>query len=360
MSADNVQLLVNSRVYGGWESVEITRSIETMAGSFSLKVAERWAGQQVIAQIIPGDQCQLTIDGSPVITGWVDDVAFEYDEKSHEVTVTGRDAAGDLVDCSAPYIGGQKFNADVVGLISDIARPFGINVRSDIEGLAPIPEFVIHPGQKAGEAIAQICSFAALLPVSDGLGNLVLTRGGLSGAQAPLKLGKNIRKASGKFSAKDRYQTYQVLGQANGSGNVDPAAAVGGNGSSTDAGVTRHRPLIIIADFMAVGNEAYQRRALWEQTVRAGREFSATHTVKGWRDDAGMLWNPNATVRVDDDFAGIHDTMLVSGVHFSQTLAGTTTALTITRPQAFDLIPMPLDSGIYDATPTGHPVAGKG
>lgn len=356
MADDTVQLTIGNAVYGGWEAIDITRSIETIAGSFSLTVTERWPGQQVVAQVKPGASCKVAIGGQTVITGYVDDVQPGYDKTSHEVKIIGRDATGDLVDCSAPYIGGQSFNADVIGLITKIAQPFGIPVMSQITGLKPVPEFVIHPGQSAFEAIQQLASFAAVLPISDGLGTLVLTRGGLAGSQAPLKLGGNILKASGRFSAKDRYQTYRVLGQANGSGNVDPATAIGGNGSATDAGVTRYRPLVIIADFMAIGDAAYQQRAQWEATVRAGRAYTASITVRGWRDTNGVLFQPNRLVQVDDDFLALHDTLLISAVHLSKSSAGTTAELTVTRKQAFDLISMPSGSGIYDPTPTGQVV----
>ena len=353
---DDVTLTIGKAAYGGWESVDINRSIETISGSCSLSVSERWPGQQVVAQVRPGASCKVTLGGDTVITGYVDEVLPEYDKSSHEVRITIRDAMGDLVDCSAKYIAGQRFNADVVGLITTICQPFGIKVRSDITGLKPIPEFVIHPGQTAFEAIQQLCSYAALLPISDGKGTLVLTRGGMGGAQAALGLGKNILKAGGHYSSKDRYSTYTVLGQANGSGDIDPDTAIGGKGVATDAGVTRYRPLVIIADFMAVGDGAYQQRALWEATVRAGRAYSASLTVTDWRDDAGAIWQPNALVRLDDDFLALHDTLLISGVRYSRSLSGSTTTLSVTRRQAFDLLPMPASSGFYDPTPSGQRV----
>lgn len=354
--SDDVILTVAGRQYGAWEGAEIGGSLDTVAGSFSLVVNERYAGRQILAEVRQDAACSVSISGETVIQGYVDEVVPSYDATGHKVTVTGRDAAGDLVDCSAQYIGGQKFNADVVGLIAEICKPFKIAVRSDIAGLNPIPEFAIHPSQKAFEAIQQLCSFAAVMPISDGLGNLILTRAGFGGTHAPLKLGVNILKGEGKFSSAERFSHYTVLGQANGGDDVDPDLAIGGRGDADDPGVTRFRPLIMIADFMAVGDQAYQRRAMWEATVRAGRAYRATYTAKDWRDDYGALWRLNALAPVTDDFLAFQDTLLISGRHFSKSEAGTVTTLTVTRREAYELIPMPTGSGIYDATPSGRRV----
>jgi prophage tail gpP-like protein len=357
--SDQIELMVGNAVYGGWESVEVSRSIESISGAFSMGVSERWPGQQVVAAVRPDAACKVILDGEIVVTGYVDETSPSYDEKSHSVKVDGRDATGDLVDCSADWTptsgGGQRFNIDIVAMIQAICKPFGISVISQITGLNPIPEFVIHPGQTAFQTIQQLCSFAAVLPISDGNGNLILTRGGIAGTQAPLTLGGNILKASGKYSSKDRHSRYQVLGQSNGGGDVSPAMAIGGNGIATDPSVTRYRPLAIIADFMAVGDAAYTQRAQWEATVRAGRGFTASITVPGWRDANGELWQPNRLVNVDDDFLGLHDMMLISGVHQSKSASGTTTELSLSRRQAFELISMPSGSGIYDPTPSGRP-----
>jgi len=362
MANEDVQLTIGQRVYGGWESIDITRSIESVAGSFSLTVSERWPAQQVRAEVRQFDACKVSIGGVTVISGYVDDVEPSYDKGAHSVRVSGRDKTGDLVDCSAIWTStaltfGQRFNADVVALITEICKPFSIPVVSQVSGLKPIPEFALHPGQTAFEAISQLASFAAVLPISDGNGSLILTRAGLGGSNTQLKLGGNVLKATGKFSAKDRFKTYTILGQANGGDNISLDLVIGGIGTATDAGVPRYRPLVIIADFMAVGNDAYQRRAQWEATVRAGRAYYATYTVHGWHDANGRLWTPNALAPVDDDWLALHDRLLISSVHLSKSSSGTTAELTVTRKQSFDLLPMPVGSGFYDATPSGNNVA---
>ena len=66
-----VELRIDDRIYGGWKTVRVRRSIETIAGTFSLSVSEHWPGQQSLKAILPGQKCR----GETVITGYIDDVA---------------------------------------------------------------------------------------------------------------------------------------------------------------------------------------------------------------------------------------------------------------------------------------------
>ena len=68
----DLRLVVNGKKYGGWKSVRVTRSIESIAGSFELDVSDRWAGQGEIWPIYEEDACRVEIDGTTVIDGYVD------------------------------------------------------------------------------------------------------------------------------------------------------------------------------------------------------------------------------------------------------------------------------------------------
>src|SRR5260221_10347439 len=101
-----VLLEIDGRTYGGWKTVEIVRSIETIAGAYTLGVTERWPGQQAVAAIAPGNGGRLRGDGETIITRPVDEVAPEYRAENHQVTHRGRDGTGDPVDRSIVRPGG--------------------------------------------------------------------------------------------------------------------------------------------------------------------------------------------------------------------------------------------------------------
>src|SRR5260221_12458684 len=93
-----VLLEIDGRTYGGWKTVEIVRSIETIAGAYTLGVTERWPGQQAVAAIAPGNGGRLRGDGETIITGPVDEVAPEYGAENHQGPRAGWDATGALAD----------------------------------------------------------------------------------------------------------------------------------------------------------------------------------------------------------------------------------------------------------------------
>ena len=92
-----VVLSVNGLNFSGWKSVSIQQSMETLAGGFDLSISERWPGQETERPIKPGDKCTLKIQGTTVITGYVDQVNPSYDDKNHEVQVSGRGASVGVV-----------------------------------------------------------------------------------------------------------------------------------------------------------------------------------------------------------------------------------------------------------------------
>lgn len=347
-----VLLQIGARAYGGWKSVEIIRSIETISGGFTLGVTERWPGQQVVAAIAPDDDCGLAVDGETIITGHVDNVAPEYDANHHEVKVRGRDATGDLVDCSLL----DKFQwlsaATILDIAGDICKPFGIKVSSTVPPQGAFINFTWQPGETVFEMIDRLAATEGVLPTSDGKGGLVFTRAGTAGAQAKLKLGNNILGARGHFSGEGRFSRYVVLGQSSGSAFIDPASSAGGRGEAFDPGVHRYRPLVILPTYTEAGS-IYQSRAQWEATVRLGRAWRAVITVQGWRDDAGALWKPNTTVPVEDEFLGIKDTLLIPTVKLNIDERGETADLTVTRREAFDIKPLPEFIDGYDRFPRG-------
>lgn len=340
---EDVTLAVNGVEYGGWTEVEIVRSIEQIAGTFSLKVSERFPESPVSRPIRPGDECTLLIGGEVVITGHVDDVDISHDAASHEVTVRGRDATGDLVDSAAVHEPGEWSERRLDRIAADLAKPFGISVRAAADVGKPFPKFRLEEGETAFEAIERMCRQRAILPVSDGKGGLVLTRRGTARAPAALVLGLNIKAASGSFSDRERFQRYIVKAQQSGNDFLSGEAAASPKAEASDPAIARYRPAIVLAEEQGDG-ATLAERAKWEASVRAGRARRGEITVQGFRAGGagGRLWNPNQIVSVEDEFLGINADMLIATVAFRLTGAdGRVSVLSVARPEAFDLIELP-------------------
>lgn len=334
-----VVLLVNGERYGGWKTVRVRLGIEQIAGSFELSVSEMWPDQAAEIVIKPFDACKLQIDGETLITGFVDELGVDYDAEQHTVTVRGRDATGDLVDCSAIHASGEWKNQNALQIARDLCAPFDIKVKATVDVGEPFSTWSIQEGETVFENIDRMCRHRALLPISDGVGGMVLTRAGTERAPTALVLGENIKNASGTKSGLDRYSQYIVKGQRPVDDLVEGDDATALRGYTEDEAVPRYRPLIIV-DSTASDQASLQKRAEWERNVRAGRAAPMTYTAQGWRHRDG-LWRSNTIVPVRDSFLRTERDYLVKSLQYRLDDNGEQVDLDITLPEAFDLVALP-------------------
>lgn len=333
------ELKVDGAFYGGWTKVRVTRSIEQLAGTIELEVTERWPGQPKASPLRPGQACQMLLDGEPVVTGYIDTVAPEYDADSHTIRVTGRDKTADLVDCSAIHKTGQWQAARLDQLARDLVKPFAglkVVVEADV-GAAFSPSYNINEGETVFECLDRAARQRAVLLTSNANGDLVITRAGDKKLAVRLEEGVNIKGARGEFSWAERFSAYTIKAQAKPSDefNGEPAAQV--SASAKDDVISRYRPLVVLAEEHGDGVSASQR-ATWERNVRMGRGNRGTITVQGWRQPGGSLWQPNALVRVRSPLLWLDADMLIVGCTWTLDERGTQTELSIARREAFDLV----------------------
>ncbi len=342
-----VKLSVAASDYGGWKSVRVSRSIEQIAGTFEVGVSEIWPRQDPARDLIkikPGDPCALEMDGETVITGFIDEVRVGHDAKRHEVTIAGRDATGDLVDCSAIHKSGRWTNQMMQSIAADLCRPFGIEVSVETDTGKRLPFWSITQGETVFACLERLARDRGVLLLSDGLGGLIIARAGTERA-APLVLGKNILSAEAQLSFRDRYSLYIAMAQGTGldDGSL-PAAWISPKQTVADETMaeSRSRPLVVIHDGYVTGGATLKQRAQWEANVRAGRSVDVRVKVQGWtQGPAGGLWQPNEISHVVDPDLRLESDMLIKGVDFTLDENGSITELALTDPLAFTLIPMP-------------------
>lgn len=344
--AEHLTLEVNRYRYSGWKSIRIMRSMEHIAGGFELSVSDRWTGQDQTIPINPGDPCTVSIDGDVVITGYVDDVDRAHDAQSHEISVRGRDKTGDLVDCSAMWSGGEWNNRTMEEIVSDLINPFSIGLLTLTDTGPRFQKFALDTSETVFDALDRLSRICGVLVMSNGTGDLVITRRGKERIGTGLVLGKNVLSARVSLSMMDRYGEYTVVGDRNGGGSIGdtlfPEDLSQRKGQAKDDGVSRYRPLMIVAE--SQGDAAnFETRAEWERSVRFARASRATITVQGWRH-ADDLWRPNKLVRVVDATLGLNADLLISAVTFTLDESGRRTELSLTHPKAFDLIPIGVDT----------------
>lgn len=335
-AAEKVELSIGGSLYSGWKSIAIARSLDQVTGTFQLGLAWKGAANDAEFPINPGDRCQVLIAGEPVIDGWIDAVEPSIDGAEHAIGVTGRDRTGDLADCSAIHKPGSWRNVKLEAIAAELAAPFGISVTAKASTGKPIVRFALQQGETVQAAIERLLRFRGLLMAPAPGGNLEIITPDNGAPVATLELGVNVKAVRVRLDGSQRFSDYLIKGQSAGNNEKHGKTVSQIKGTATDAGVTRHRPLLIVAEDQGDG-ASLATRAKFEAGVRAGKSTSADITVAGWRVSAGgKLWDRNMPVRVKCAAAKLPDQkMLVTAVTYQKDDSGTTATLTVMPPGAW-------------------------
>lgn len=337
MTRPDIVLTLNSTRHLGWQSISLARSIERVAANFELKLSHKWADAEP-PTIISGQPCTLHLGNELLLTGYSDTVAPAYDSQSHSLAVQGRSRPGDLVDCS--LVGREFKNLSLLQIAQKLCAPFGITVSAVADVGAPFTVVRLATGQPIFDFLEQLARIRAVRLVSNAEGHLIITTAGTGYADTALTFGKNIKRAAGSFDVSQVFGDYFVTAQQDGVtlGATEQADA---NGTASDAHVTRYRPTAIELD--GPGDiAACNRRAQWERNTRSGRSGTVTYTVAGWQQtEGGRTWVPNELVQVSDPWNRINGERLITETRLIKDMQGERTEITVMRPEAFKLIPLP-------------------
>ncbi len=333
---NKVELAVNGKRYEGWKDVTIKRSIKALSGVFNLSITDRWSGQFQPWIVKPGDECVLTIDGSPVITGFVDTASPSYDESTRTIAISGRDKTADFVDCSIDTKQNQYLNVSLKRIAEIFAKPFGLSVVFEAPVGATFSQFTINQGETAFEALERAARQRGVLLTTDGKGNILVTTPGRSRASNGLEQGKNIKSASATFDHTERFSSYKVKGN---SSNIEDEIDVGDvfsvQATATDPVVKRFRPMVLVNDNITTPSGA-RTRARWEATVRAARASKFSVGLQGWNQLDGSLWRPNQIVILKSPWLGADGEYLITDVTLSlNDTAGSTASLALEGAESY-------------------------
>ncbi|BDG83505.1 contractile injection system protein, VgrG/Pvc8 family [Citrobacter koseri] len=344
---NNVELKVDGKIFSGWTSVTVNRSIETMAGYFDLGVNVQTSTD--LSSLAPGKPFTLSIDGQTVITGYTDGRRRQMGADSMKITIAGRDKTADLIDCAAIYKGGQWKKRTLEQIARDLCQPYGVAVRwelTDAESAAPFTSFTLDHSETVYEALGRAARARGVLITSNAAGDLVFTRADESHSDR-LVLGENLLSVDFDEDYRDRFSEYTVKGHGRSNGKVgdtvDARTIASQKGTATDSGITRYRPMIILAD-SKVDAQSATARALREQRRRLAKSVTFEAQLDGWTRSNGQIWMPNILAEIDaSKFAIQTGPLLVSKVVLTlDDREGVKTTLTLAPRDGF-LVPVEKD-----------------
>lgn len=345
----DVRLTVNGTDFAGWKNIRIERAVDTISGVFGLEVSDRWSAADEPWNIKPGSECVVTVDGNPVITGYVDVVRVSYDATTRSLQISGRDKAADMVDSSALNNPDSWSKVTIGELAKALADPFKIEVVDESGDGQAFRDVKIQPGETAFEILERYSRQRGVLTISDGAGKIVLTKPGQRRADVALEQGKNILRASGTADYSQRFAEYLVTGQTAGTDDVFGTDASQVEGPARDAEIRAVRRLLITAPNSADAANM-QAVAAWEAIVRAARGSPLTITVQDWyQTPGGRLWQPGEIVQVRSAWLQLRESadFLINSVRFSKSDGeGTITELDLLRPDAYKPNPNIKEQGL--------------
>lgn len=385
------ELKCGGQIYGGWKGMHVTRALEQASATFELAVSERWPIEGNAWQIFPGTACTIELEGELVLTGYVDSYGPGYDANSHDISCTGRSKTMDFVDCSITGTEGQFKGLTPGDLAKLLAQPFGIEVVVEKDGEV-IKDCQVSQGETCFAMLERLARLQELLITDDAQGRLVLTRAGAGKSSSVLQQGSNLLRANATHDDSERFSDYIVKAQRSGSSagkndwsGIKPSPSIPAGlshgerfkleratlekrdakpktltqivGTVKDPGVSRYRPLVIVAESQADTTEA-MRRADWEMRRRVGESKKADVGVVGWHQDDGTLWKQNQLVWVRSKYLGLDHEMLISKVSFHYDDGGEITDLELVMPDA--LLPEPKRKAKAAAAGSGSGNTGTG
>lgn len=332
-----VVLQIGSQRHQGWQEVRIRLSLEQIADSFELTLTERWGDSGMVRPVTPGEACTVHVGEELVVTGYLDEVLPDYDATSHTISASGRSKASDLIDCSG--VDTPLAGLTLKQIAEKLAAPYGIEVVDAVGNNKVFRNFTLEDGQPIAEAIERAAQIRGARIVSDAEGHLVIVHAVQREIRTPLELGGNIRKGSGAFSDRDRFNTYIVEGQTPGTDSWNGEDAAGPRGEASDPRVRKPRTTLILCDTPADPADCKTRAEL-EARMRWAKGRGVTYTVGTWRHEQGV-WRPGDLVQVRDAYLGLNEQMLISDVQLIESNEGRTAELRVAPPAAFEPVPVP-------------------
>jgi prophage tail gpP-like protein len=349
--SDNFFLEINGIKYTGWQSINVSKSIENLSGQFSFQSSVKDVlanGRRFIENPIKAqDEARIFVEDDLLISGTIESLGISFDSSSHSVSVSGRDKTGDLIDSS--IIQKTYTVKSFKRLIEIVLKDNGyndikvINQVPDIKNLTSVSSKAGSLKTEKGDTIFSfIDRYAQKLQVlinTDSDGNLIITREGVEGVGGALISTKgnpnnNILNANIQITTNERFRFIEVFAQED--NNNFGINTVLQKGAAEDEVVRNPRRIRI--DYGDTASSNFLRDlAKWNINVKRAKGQRYNCRVQGYFNADGEIWRPNTLVEVNDDKCQLNGRFLIQGVTYSKSLQGSFTDLSIVNQGAFTL-----------------------
>lgn len=312
----NITFHLNGQVIEGWQSVSVIKSMIEIVGAYGMSSGDYTPkGLVNYDNFKLDDEVVIKADDKKLLTGYIDDINYDYGKDYATFELLGRDKPCDLVDCMWDGSVMEWKKQTVINLIRNLCSPFGISVTldSNVSSRANqvIETFTADFGRYVYEYITELCREHGLIAIVYNDGKLHITETTTTRkAHDKLEVGKNILSGSIRCSNRDRYSTYKVKGSGIGTDDKSLADFIEPTGYSTDSVISRSRSKIMIAETPCNSAQCL-KKAQAERNYQGGMSRELLYELNSWTQSNGDLWEINMLAQVEDSNAGINKEMLI-------------------------------------------------
>lgn len=313
-----LEVKINGTLYRFWHSCHIRKSMRSITGTVALMNTDIFRGNADEYKIKMGNNIKVFLDDVQVLDGYIEFMPIDYNELDATFEIHSRDF-GDLVDCDFIATPNEWKNQKVSTIIKNLCSPFDVEVSVSSLVLAQankiVPTYSVEDGKKVSEMINELCRDYQILPIAYGDGKLTLDSTRAKVSSDPIIRGENCSRMLQNLDDTNRFSSYNVKGQGNGSDNKVLTDWTECFGDFDDPGISRARPRTIFSE-TATDNGKCRSRAKWEARIAAGYSRSIYCEVFGWSQRNGALWEINTLVQAQDPMLEIQDTYLIDMIDY--------------------------------------------
>ena len=352
---NELALTIAGKQQHDWQSYEVDSDLLIAADAWQFDIAPT---ALVLPEFINiGADVRLTLDGKRILTGVMDDVTESVAKNQHVISLSGRDLAGQLLDCSVPLFDGQELSLSQI--LKQFLSPFNIPYVIEAASTAIRQKVTVDVGETVWEAISKAAEANGLWqwfspegvlivsepnPKTATVAHLVLRRDGI---------GNNVQSLNYHRSLNNRYSSVTVLSQTTKTdplfyqdveGTADNEAEADNTqpnikATLTDGGVSRYRPKIVMAsDCENLAAARAKAKKIMVDGQLNGHNLTAV--VKGHYTESGIQWQPRQRVAVFSEPHGINGTFFIMGRKFKLSrVGGKTTELRLKQDGIWQVDP---------------------
>lgn len=380
-----LRVIKNGNNYELFDSISVARSLDSIAGNFSVTftVSDYNANGGQKLPLLLNEDVQIEVDGRVELTGRIEAARVAYAADKHTVTFTGRDKTGDLIDSSV----GDWAIFTAASLPEIILRTLtlanmddiGLSFSSGLKGRLDAEPFGIGDGS-AGDVgdtvfnfLESYCRKRQVLMSTDGFGGIKLLDASdvsNSGAQIINRINddgsNNVLMGQVDIDTTKRFNKFVVSSAGNASqvneervidtedinvtldevddffdqfdndGVVSDLELSNSRGEFVDEGTPLIRRVKHIQAEATSSQKDCQARAIWEYNLSLGQYLKYVVTLQGHSDSNGKQFVLNNLYRIQDDFAGLSEDLLLKSIKWDVSLkGGSTTQLVFVLPEAY-------------------------